>query len=350
MPAISIVVPIYNVEFYLSECLESILKQTFHDFELILVNDGSTDGSGLICEHYEIKDKRVKVIHQVNKGVSSARNKGINVSTGEYIAFVDPDDTVEPTMYEILYTEAKSDNLDLVVCPIKTFNLLTNTKSVSSVYEGKEGVLYQNDIKSEIIPSFLNNKTLSLVSSVNKLYKASLFKLNNIRYEEHKSHSEDLSLNLKILPYVKKMVYVKKPLYNYYIRRNNSLTQTFREDLYSYIEENRKLMLETCYNYSKYNFIKIVRGHYAGVTLSFLQELIVSPLNPKKKRNVVKMIVNDKEFLEDVKCYDAKSLFTKLLASICKFKSDLMVIRVIQFKVKFQNSAYSFCEKFLKKA
>ncbi|MGP4067328.1 glycosyltransferase [Halobacillus sp. B29] len=345
MPAISIVVPIYNVEFYLSECLESILKQTFNDFELILVNDGSTDGSGIICDRYENKDKRVKVIHQVNKGVSSARNKGINASAGEYIAFVDPDDTVEPTMYEILYTEAISNNLDLVVCPIKTMNSFTNTNSVSSIYEGKEGVLFQKDIKSEIIPSFLNNKTLSLVSSVNKLYKSSLFNLNKIRYEEHKNHSEDLSLNLKILPYVKKMIYVKKPLYNYYIRRNNSLTQTFREDLYSYIEENRRLMLDTCYKYSKYNFIKTVRGHYAGVTLNFLQELIVSPLNFNKKRILVKMIVNDKEFLEDVKYYNAKSLFTKLLVSICKFKSDLMIIRVIQLKLKFQNSVFSFLKK-----
>ena len=98
MMKISVIVPVYNVENYIRECLDSILASTYTDFELILVDDGSTDNSGTICEEYASRDSRVVVSHQVNRGLSSARNHGIEMSTGEYISFVDADDVIAPTM------------------------------------------------------------------------------------------------------------------------------------------------------------------------------------------------------------------------------------------------------------
>ena len=99
MPGISVIVPVYKVEKYLHECVDSILAQTFRDFELILVDDGSPDNCGAICDEYAAKDSRIRVIHQENQGLSGARNSGIDVARGEYITFVDADDSIEPCLY-----------------------------------------------------------------------------------------------------------------------------------------------------------------------------------------------------------------------------------------------------------
>lgn len=103
MDVISVIVPIYNTEKYLAKCLDSLINQTFQRLEIILIDDGSTDNSGQICDEYAVKDDRIKVIHKTNGGVSSARNAGLDVVTGSYIAFVDPDDYIDSDMYEVLY-------------------------------------------------------------------------------------------------------------------------------------------------------------------------------------------------------------------------------------------------------
>ena len=116
MSMISVIVPVYKTEKFLSDCIKSILNQTYHDLEVILVNDGSPDSSGQICEEYAKKDSRIKVIHQENAGVASARNTGLNLAAGEYITFVDSDDYICPQMYEEMLKCAKKNHCDLVMC------------------------------------------------------------------------------------------------------------------------------------------------------------------------------------------------------------------------------------------
>ena len=116
MAKVSIIVPVYNVEQYLHRGIESLLNQTLKDIEIILIDDGSKDNSGRICEEYSKTDKRIKFVSKINGGVSSARNEGIRISTGEYVAFMDPDDWVEPDMYENMYNQAKSTNSDSAIC------------------------------------------------------------------------------------------------------------------------------------------------------------------------------------------------------------------------------------------
>lgn len=115
IPKISIIVPVYNVELFLHKCIISILSQTFKDFELILINDGSTDKSGEICDVYSQKDSRIKVIHKKNEGQSSARNKGLEIARGDYIGFVDSDDWIEQDMYKTLYESSIKANADIAV-------------------------------------------------------------------------------------------------------------------------------------------------------------------------------------------------------------------------------------------
>lgn len=116
MPEISIIVPVYNVEKYLCDCIDSILKQSFVDFELILVNDGSLDKSGLICEEYAKKDTRIRVIHQNNKGQAAARNYGIKVAKGQWVHFVDADDIIHPSMLEVLFNSLNNSNVRISMC------------------------------------------------------------------------------------------------------------------------------------------------------------------------------------------------------------------------------------------
>ena len=115
-PIISIIVPVYNVESYLERCINSILNQTFKNFELILVDDGSTDKSGEICDSFAGYDKRIRVIHKKNGGLSSARNVGLDVSIGKYIGFVDSDDWIDEFMYEKLYRNMIKTKSDIVIC------------------------------------------------------------------------------------------------------------------------------------------------------------------------------------------------------------------------------------------
>ena len=115
-PLISVIVPVYNVESYLKVCVDSILAQTYENLEIILVDDGSKDSSGKMCDEYAEKDARIKVVHKKNGGVSSARNKGLDVASGEYIGFVDSDDSTKPNMFEILYKNMVTSDADVSVC------------------------------------------------------------------------------------------------------------------------------------------------------------------------------------------------------------------------------------------
>lgn len=116
LPKVSIIIPVYKAESYLHRCIDSILAQTFADWELLLIDDGSPDRSGDICDEYAVKDKRIRVYHKKNGGVSSARQKGLDMARGEYVIHVDPDDWVEPSMLTELFAKAKAENADMVIC------------------------------------------------------------------------------------------------------------------------------------------------------------------------------------------------------------------------------------------
>jgi len=133
MPKISVIVPVYNVEKYLAKCIDSILAQTFTDFECILINDGSPDNSPAICDEYAKKDERMKVIHKENGGVSSARNTGLDIAQGEWITFADSDDWVDENYLELMYSNAIKNNCDLSICGFKSVDEKGNINAVFSI-------------------------------------------------------------------------------------------------------------------------------------------------------------------------------------------------------------------------
>lgn len=216
MAEVSIIVPVYNVERYLEDCIESILNQTFKDFELILIDDGSTDSSCEICDEYKKKDSRIRVIHKSNGGLSSARNIGLDVACGKYIGFVDSDDSIHPRMYEILYDLIQTHNADISCCDYKRTDTLINCnyEEVDS-YEAIE----MDNIQA--VNSLYNMDTaIILVVAWNKLYSKELFK--DIRYEIGKIH-EDEFIAHKLLYNSGKTIYANSKLY-YYLQREGSIT------------------------------------------------------------------------------------------------------------------------------
>ncbi|MEH7131458.1 glycosyltransferase, partial [Neobacillus drentensis] len=215
---ISIIVPIYKVEKYLAKCVESILAQSFKEFELILVDDGSPDRCGEICEEYSKKDNRIKVIHKENGGLSSARNAGISIASGEYIAFVDSDDYLHNRMYELLYKNATENSSDIVICDY--FKVREN--EISDSFNLKTNVESKNFTNIEALYELYENNSENFVVAWNKLYKQKLF--TDLRFEKGRIH-EDEFISHKLLFKSPKVTYLPIKLY-YYRQTSNSITRS----------------------------------------------------------------------------------------------------------------------------
>lgn len=213
-PLISIIIPIYNKSAYIDRCFTSIINQTLNDFEVIVVDDGSTDNSLEKCKKYESTDSRFRLFHQSNAGVSAARQTGLDYCRGKYIIHVDPDDTVEPQYLESLYKGASNSDADMVICDFYYFD-----GSKKHVYKQNPGTNSINGIKQKLF--------LGLHASCwNKLIKSEVIK-GNVSFPAGINMCEDLIFIYRTLPRCKKIEYVNVPLYNYYyvpesISHNNS--------------------------------------------------------------------------------------------------------------------------------
>lgn len=209
MVQISVIVPVYNAEKYLSRCIESILKQTYTDFELILINDGSTDDSLKIIEKYSQQDNRIVAIHQENMGVSASRNKGISVAKGKYIGFVDADDAIEPIMYEKMIEVMNQKDADIVIsnwyiCDNK------NRKNIAIL----DNVDLFMDRETFFKKIFCEKKFWMLYTVWNKLVKVELAK--EFYFDAKIMFGEDTWYSYQILSLANKIAVVSEPLYNYY--------------------------------------------------------------------------------------------------------------------------------------
>ena len=211
-PAISIIIPVYKSERTLYRCIDSVLAQTFINFEVLLIDDGSPDNSGKICDEYAIKDSRIKVIHKENGGVSSARQCGIEVAKGEYTIHVDSDDWVESNMLEVLYQKAKHENADMVIC---------------DYYEeyGKS-TLYKKQTPTNYTPYQIIKDLFQQLhgSCWNKLIKSACYKGHNIHFPKDINIMEDKIFIIQTCYFMDKIVYLNKGFYHYDRTNEESIT------------------------------------------------------------------------------------------------------------------------------
>lgn len=213
MPELSVIVPVYNAETYLRKCVSSILQQTYRDLEVILVNDGSIDSSGRIAQEIADEDARVKVINQVNQGVSSARNAGLRIAAGKYIGFVDADDLIEPTMYEILISELIDRQADLACCGYQT--VFANGKADVHDLQGLDSVMDRNTF---IMHLFDAPRTISQ-SACNKLFLRD--KIVHF-FDEDLIICEDSNFLIEYAVNIQKVVIIKKAFYHVFNNENSA--------------------------------------------------------------------------------------------------------------------------------
>lgn len=247
---VSIIIPVYNCEAYIDRCICSVLAQTYHQIELILIDDGSKDNSGAICDAWAAKDSRVKVLHQENAGVSAARNAGLDAATGEYIGFVDADDWVEPQMVEQLLEAARSSDADMVLFDPVVHVEATGQTHVDSMLFFPQSIALSKD---QITPE----KLRFIAGTIWRfLYKKELLQIHKLRFDTRLPLSEDRLFNICALGCSKKVYYLRVPFYHYWINAA-SATSKYRPDMLQIVLDTQALTEEALLRYWGREYIPI---------------------------------------------------------------------------------------------
>lgn len=292
---ISIIIPIYNVETYLKKCIESIIHQSYFNLEIILVDDGSTDKSGEICEEYSKRDQRIKVIHKANGGISSARNEGLKVASGEYICFVDSDDYVELDMYQSLYELIKENQADISMV---SFFEESQNKPIKCK-DSNRLLIYENEI---ILQELLINKNLQNVVW-NKMFSKRLF--SKISFPEGIIY-EDIGTTFYLFEKAKKLVYLEVPKYHHVIRNGSAIeTKSIKScidllnviyDRFLYIEEKHPMLRI----YNAYSFALYMIKSYSEMLCSDFDEETVKEYDIFYCRNYKILVQQINEYEKDI--------------------------------------------------
>lgn len=214
MPLISIIIPAYNIENYIARCLDSLLNQTYKNLEIIVVDDGSSDSTGKIIDDYESKYNNIKVIHKKNGGVSAARNSGIEIANGDYIGFVDGDDTVDEEMFEVLIDNAIKYDADISHCGYK----MVFPSRIDYYYNTGQSIEQDNELG---LKDLIMGQRIE-PGLVNKIYKRELFK--TVRLNEKIKINEDLLANYYLFKQSSKSVFYDKCMYSYILRKGSAAT------------------------------------------------------------------------------------------------------------------------------
>lgn len=342
-PKISIIVPIYNVEKYLIRCIESLLHQSLTEIEIILVDDGSVDTCPQICDDYAKRDSRIKVIHKNNEGLGFARNSGMELVCGEYVAFVDSDDFVALEMYERLYSVATSNQkLDAVYCGI---NYFSEEKIVNSLVETTKEVLFYNDkIKNKFLLGMLSRSEKSRkiveyeMSVWHAIYKFDVLEKNNITFCSERVYiSEDIIFHIDFLKHAKSIGMIPKALY-YYCYNNNSLTKTFRKDRF---DKEKFLFQEILSRTQTFGFNEIQRKRISSFfilkTRFCISSLVenMNSLNYGFVRSEILLICND--YMVKQQIFSNLTLYPlryRIIALLMKYNLvDIIIIMLLVPKI-----------------
>ncbi len=306
---ISIIVPVYKVEKYLSKCLDSIISQTYKNLEIILVDDGSPDSSGKICDEYAIKDQRIQVIHKENGGVATARNCALDIAKGEYIGFVDSDDWIEPDMYEFLINNIKKYNADISMCG-------------ETIYENGEISVNKADGSVVEMDCNMAKKETVIGGSMgliwNKIYKKSV--VENVRFSPEYGCSEDLLFVYQCVANSSKILLDNQSKYSYFRREGGITKGEFGYGAFGVVDVMKK-MLEAERGTEIYPYC--VKG-VVDATYTVLSGVITSG-----------------------KCQDR---FDQLIAEILKYRKDIFTSNLFEMKDRIKCILITISPKLYRKA
>lgn len=276
-PTISVIVPVYNVEQYLHKCINSIINQTYRQLEIILIDDGSPDNSGSICDEYVKKDTRIKVIHQKNKGLSGARNSGLEIATGDYVGFVDSDDWIHEKMFEALITQSILHQSDLSSCAVQESN---KTRNEVRLENQKPKILDKKDL----VYNYLN---FGFYIPRN-LYSRELIK--DFRFDENVLFVEDMFFGINIVERIDNSVFVDFPYYVYNTDNDMSLTRVkYNKNTFLSLDANIYIQKKIKEIFPKdVELLTCIRERIIGNCLYHLQNLYLKSNTELDKDRVMK--------------------------------------------------------------
>ena len=325
-PLISVIIPIYNVEQFLSDCLDTILWQTYSNLEIILVDDGSQDNSGQICDDFASKDNRIKVIHKKNGGVSSARNTGIDISTGEYIAFIDPDDCITKDYFSTHISAIKNEQADTsAVLAQEMFDIIDiNSEMISNPtpatrFEIKTGI--------ESLNCILDKNRPWIGYCWNKVYSASIIKDNKLYYDEDISMNEDSLFNCNYLLHASKIVLIDTCKYIYRIHKQSV---TRKMTIKSYLSKLNAFIkiIKIARNFRDSIFWKRVSTEFIKTWFGCLY--LIAKTNDNNSNALYKLQPNLFELIKEIKL---ANLPYKLTISILAYKISPKLCKLL-YKIK----------------
>lgn len=332
---ISVIIPVYNVERYLKSCIESVLNQSFKDFEIILIDDGSTDNCPNICDFYAENYDNIYTIHKQNEGLGLTRNVGIDNSHGEYILFLDSDDTLD-TDSLLYFSKYISEGFDTIISGYKRIDPSGN---VTDIFTYNAMVYTEDDIRLHLIPMMIGSspdKNDSIaVSACGNIYSKRIIKDNNIKFNsERKIISEDLIFNLDYLIHASKIKVLDQSLYNYRFIEG-SLTKRYNKDRFKLIKELYYLEKQYLDSYSILDFtdVRLKKQFFIYLRMCFRQEdKRISKNSLQKCFFHIKTICSDPLVIEIIKNYPIHQLHLKQRIFIYLVKYQC--VKLIYFCVK----------------
>lgn len=318
---VSVVVPVYNAEEYLNRCVDSLLKQTLKEIEIILVDDGSTDSSSQICDEYAKNNSNIKVLHLENGGPARARNKGIEIATGEYIGFADSDDYCHPEQFEKLYQNAKDNNSDIAMCSF----FVDSVKGLEPIIIPFKPLYNSNaEIKNDVIKCFYGEYVHGLNSLWIKIFRRSLLNDNNIRMDETLKRAEDMWFVFDVLKVSNVFSYINDNLY-YYYQNESSIMHNSKNDSYEYWVRNRKRLLKENEEFDFEIDNNLFYKDFIYKTIMFCRDKI-----KVNEFDVFKAVVNDEFFNVAIKFDDNLPIHIRLINLLVKVRLNKLLILVLK--------------------
>ncbi len=342
-PTVSIVIPVYNAELYLHQMIRSIQCQTLSDYELLFIDDGSTDKSLEICNRCAQEDARIRVFHQNNRGASAARNLGISESRGKYLIFFDADDEVEPEMLHAMVNAAQKNESELVVCGMYT-DIVRNGQVVSSPKVSEpDCIITGNNCVRKYVIKMMKSSSI-MYSPCNKLYVTSIVKNHSLEMREDIDIGEDLLFNLQYIRHIESLSMLSSGYYHYFQRdTENNLMSRFRENkadlMEIWVQEFTAFADEISDDPQMQDIVSWMKVRWF---LSCFIEITASQKDHKEKRRYIKNVVQ-KEHLQKIRV-PTLDLFQKIMVGVVSSGNTLLILFISKmiafYKKEFKTRYY----------
>lgn len=322
---ISVIMPVYNVEDYIAKCIESVLAQTLKEFEFLIVDDGSKDRSGAICDEYAAKDSRIKVIHKENGGAPSARNTAIEIAQGRYMYFMDADDWAEENMLQSLYDMAEKNSAQLVVSGFYIDTYYDGDKYVSEKIFVDDQV-YENsqDFRENAYKYFDRNL---LYTPWNKLFLSEYLNENGLRFPQ--TFWDDFPFNISVVKNVERVVVSTECFYHFIRARADSETASYRADMYEKREDEHGWMLDLYDQWNVHNeaSVEMINRRYIERVVGCLANVTSSKctLSHKERLAQIDRILHNPRVDEALKKAKPRSAYMKIMLIPIRWKSKRLV-------------------------